>query len=196
MDTAKVQNLTVRIEQDTDRQETSRDWDNLGTMYCWHNRYRLGDENPYKTPEAFFESEEYKQAVTVLPLGLYDHSGISMYVGTGSHPFDAGGWDSGQVGVIFVTRARVLSEYSAKRITKNLLAKVREVLAGEVKTYDQDLTGDVYGYIVEDENGQHIDSCWGFYGAKEALQEGKSAAQSYLDNEKEQEKMVRNTFAL
>lgn len=27
-----------------------RDWDNLGTMVCWHRRYDLGDEQPKGTP--------------------------------------------------------------------------------------------------------------------------------------------------
>lgn len=40
----------------------------------------------------------------------------------------------------------------------------KQMLKNEVKVYDQYLTGDVYGYILE-EDGEVIDSCWGFYGS-------------------------------
>lgn len=35
----------LKIIQD-DSPESPRDWDNLGTMACWHGRYTLGDEQP------------------------------------------------------------------------------------------------------------------------------------------------------
>lgn len=33
-----------------DSPESPRDWDNVGTMACWHNRYNLGDEQPDVDP--------------------------------------------------------------------------------------------------------------------------------------------------
>ena len=39
----------IRIEQD-DTTESPREWDNLGTMVCWHGRYDLGDEQPQCRP--------------------------------------------------------------------------------------------------------------------------------------------------
>jgi len=36
--------------------ESPRDWDNVAQLLCWHNRYRLGDKNPYATPQSFLES--------------------------------------------------------------------------------------------------------------------------------------------
>ena len=41
---------------------------------------------------------------------------------------------------------------------------VEKVLRGEVKVYDQYLQGDVYGYVIEDADGEEIDSSWGYYG--------------------------------
>ena len=41
--------------------------------------------------------------------------------------------------------------------------KVRKYLQAEVEGYDQYLTGDVYGFILE--GGGQDDSCWGFYGS-------------------------------
>lgn len=33
-----------------------REWDNLGTMVCWHSRYNLGDSHHYESPRDFLES--------------------------------------------------------------------------------------------------------------------------------------------
>lgn len=213
----------IRIEHDQDA-ESPREWDNRGTMVCWHGRYKLGDEQPTVAPEEFFlqlaeefepgieerierfasqhldnthpatGSEWHKHHRTVmayqqeqvekvlnrhiimLPLHLYDHGGITMRT-TGFHcP-----WDSGQVGFIYVSRAKVRQEFGWKRITKAREQQINDYLKGEVETYDQYLRGEVYGFIVEqrpevyDEDGDlvdvgddelwaHVDSCYGFYG--------------------------------
>jgi hypothetical protein len=192
----KVGNLRVAIETDDHRDGTSRDCDNLGTMVCWHHNYKLGDDHEFKTPQDFEESDDRKNAAVILPLRLYDHSGITMSVGFGASPFDPGGWDSGQVGWIYVTRAKLRSEYSRKHVTKSLLAKAEEVLRGEVKTYDQDLTGDVYGYIIEDEHGNDVESCWGFYGIECVREEARSAAENAVKEEAEEVKKIEACMAL
>ena len=35
----------------------------------------------------------------------------------------------------------------------------------EIKTYDQELCGEVYGFSIEDSDGEVEDSCGGFYGS-------------------------------
>lgn len=167
---------TIKIEQD-DLGESSRYWDNLGHMWCFHRRYNLGDykENPYKSSQ--FRSwknfsktlKEEHGAVVILPLYLYDHSGITMRTGPFSCP-----WDSGQVGFIFATRQGIYKEYSCKRITKKIREQVEKALQGEVETYDMYLTGDVWYYNIEDENGDDVDSLSGLYGYDYCIQEAKS----------------------
>lgn len=112
----------------------------------------------------------------ILPLYLYDHSGITMNVGGFSCP-----WDSGQVGFIYVSKAKVRQEYGWKRITEKRLKQVESYLKGEVKVYDKLLTGEVYGFVAErlmpcpddweleewsdcDAHWEEEDSCWGFFG--------------------------------
>ena len=168
----------LKIYTDDDPMNPRKEWDNLGTMLCWHSRYDLGDknkrENPYK-PEDYGSMEELANAIikgedvaVILPLYLYDHSGITMSTGPFSCP-----WDSGQVGFIFVSKEKLRKEYSKKHLTKKFLKKIEEYLTTEVNVYDQYLTGDVYGFRVvkptkcdecghEDED--EIDACWGFFG--------------------------------
>jgi hypothetical protein len=100
------------------------------------------------------------------------------------------------VGWVYVTKAKAREEFG-KRLTKARLAKVEECLRGEVKTYDDYLTGNVWGFIVEDEDGNHVDSCWGFVGDVDyAFAEGKAAAECYLQSEEKAEQSVKETFAL
>lgn len=51
----------------------------------------------------------YEKAV-IIPVGMYDHSGYTFYEGTGPHAFDSAGWDSGQVGFLYVTKDRLREE--------------------------------------------------------------------------------------
>lgn len=171
---------TVKLIRDSDA-ESPRSWDNLGTMACAHKRYNLGDEDGtrealqiiYKhlsdkqLDEMGFDDGELPDIqaalektgqVIMLPLYLYDHSGITMSTSSFSCR-----WDSGQVGFIFVSKAKVRQEYGWKLLTKERIAKIEAILKGEVEVYDQYLTGDVWGFeVIEDDK---VDSCWGFFGS-------------------------------
>ncbi len=48
-----MEEYRVLIEQDEDAQSPREDFDNLGTMVCWHGRYTLGDTEPAMTPYEF-----------------------------------------------------------------------------------------------------------------------------------------------
>ena len=106
----------------------------------------------------------------IVPLYLYDHSGITMSTGKFSCP-----WDSGQVGYIHVSYERAREEYGElpQADTPEERAKIAEYLDGEVKDYDDFLTGNLYGYSIEKAEGcehcgnvewEHVDSCYGFHG--------------------------------
>ena len=165
----EVGKFTVKIYQDEDAQNPRTEWDNFGKMVCARRRYNLGDEqmSPDEIEEITLRSD-----VLYLNLYLYEHSGITMSTTGFSCP-----WDSGQVGIIYVDRDMVFKEFGTRRFTKKLKYKVSQLLRHEVKAYDQYLTGDVYGYVVEDEDGENLDSCWGFYGFEYCKQEAESAAQ-------------------
>jgi hypothetical protein len=78
----------------------------------------------------------------------------------------------------------MLLEYGGKIVTKKLKDRVTEYLKNEVETYDQFLTGDVYGYrVFKVENGEEeeLDSCWGFYGEDECIDEGKGIMDYLLE---------------
>jgi hypothetical protein len=157
-------NNTISINQDGDC--NPRDWDNLGTMVCFHNRYVLGDDHDYNHLD-YDDWDEMESAIIknvdvaiILPLYLYDHGGITMNT-TG---FNCR-WDSGQVGFVFISKAKLRYEYSVKRISKKLLDRVTGYLVNEIEEYDKHLTGDVYYFMLENEDGETLDTCGGFFGS-------------------------------
>lgn len=193
---------TVEIHYD-DHPTSPRDADEVGIMLAnGHRNYTLGDEEFRGGWLARMRTSDYDDAeralahfaevgklalfprwamiylgsTVVLPLGLIDHSGISMYVagrwastGDASNQFDPGGWDSGLVGFIFDTantREQIGTEPE----------HVEEALRAEVDLYDDYLTGQVFGYVIEDADGDEIDSCWGMYGLNFVRQEARDAA--------------------
>lgn len=170
---------------DNDINESSRDWDNLGTMTCFHSSYNLGDEHNFDNQEQMFfslaenyedteilekmEIEQIQEIVeknyVMLPLYLYDHSGITMSTG----PFSCH-WDSGQVGYIYISHADIIKEYGKPMAFNTIEGYLKQ----EIKTYDQFLTGNVYGIVKEtynvDKEQIDCDSCWMFYGFEDAKQ--------------------------
>ncbi|MFA5375934.1 MAG: hypothetical protein WC455_09345 [Dehalococcoidia bacterium] len=248
----------IKVFQD-ESPESPRDWDNVGTMVCWHRNYKLGDEQPKCSPtewkaalaaefdpgitariermsdkawdrreqlisqgydsgsrmvkEARAEAESkcdsmiesvLDKHIVILPLYLYDHSGITMSTGRFSCP-----WDSGQVGFIYCTKETIRKELSRpqplkkgqerqdykpiKNVTKKDLAHAEEYLRREVKTYDQYLTGDVYGFVIEGLDDEEGNSCWGFFGMDDCIESAKlevDANIKYLESPEYKNKVV------
>lgn len=196
----------IKIMQDEDAQY---DFSELGSRVCWHRNYILSSSNvstrtdnrnktdKYKENYSFEEPEDFQQfckenKVLVFPLWLYDHSGITISMNY-SYPYNDK-WDSGQVGWVFVTYEEIRKEFKAKKVTKKLLEKTGKILEGEVKTFDDYLRGNVYGFIAETEDGEHIDSCWGFYGdTKYPIAEAKSSIDWYIkDQRKKHAEKIKN----
>lgn len=116
--------------------------------------------------------------VVMLPLYLYDHSGITMSTGSFSCP-----WDSGQVGYIYMTREQIERDYGWKLLTKARVKKILSCLKEEVETYDHYLTGNVFGYEVKDPHDADdtLDSCWSYYGYDHEANGLLEAAQGAVD---------------
>lgn len=163
--------LTLRIIRDEHPLNPREEYDHLGTMVCWHSRYDMGDKHEFSNPIEFNHWSAGKRPI-MLPIYMYDHSGITINT-TG---FDCP-WDSGQIGWIYVTMDDVRKEWHGEPITDEIIAKVADILRCEVREYDQYLTGDVWGYVIEDEDGNHVDSCCGFYGHDYCQTEGENQLQ-------------------
>ena len=160
--------------------ESPREWDNLGEIYSNCRRFSPDNLNIEKLiqevggnvyaqtiPWNLIEKKYYYRKVW-----MYDHSGQTIKTGE-VNPFSCP-WDSGLAGVIVCDKERAKKEYGYNRCCKGLEEKVLRVLDGEIETLDQFLQGEIYAYEVEDENGDIIDSCYGYYDKDETIAEAKS----------------------
>ena len=172
--TITLGNFTAKIIQD-ESPESPREWDNLGTMVCEHKRYSLGDSDHGVDLSNCNSWSDHTKAIKkvfgrdciLLPIYMLDHSGQTVSTTPFSCP-----WDSGRVGSIVVSRDTLRKEWGMKRITQKSKTKFEDILKGEVSTYDQYLTGDVYGYqITKDGEDVEDGSCWGYYGLDNVLEE-------------------------
>jgi len=184
----RIGNYLIEIKQDLSPSNPREDFDNLGTMICFHNRYSLGDKHDYNSNDYSGWDEQLKviskneDVCVILPVFMYEHSGITIKTTPFGCPYD-----SGQVGWIFISKEKVRKEYSVKRINKKLKERITEYLIGEVKIYDQYLTGDIYGYEISKitkcdlghEHTEELDSCWGFFGESECMKEAEGIVEYY-----------------
>lgn len=157
-----------------------RDGDNLMKIAHWHRRYDLGDEVPDDLDgiEGVRRWLKKQGAINILPLYIYDHSGITIWVGD-NEPLIPGahrGWDSGQVGFVYTTKEQMDLIGTPRKA-------VSRVLKAEVEDFDSYLRGEVYGYRVEDRD-EEVDSCWGFLGPEglEAARQEAIASATYRAN--------------
>ena len=128
----------IEISQDDLAVNPRTEWNNFGTMACWHRNYILGDEQPKSDPleyylelaeqfsnKNFYDLDdeikenlvysEFEKYYISLPLYLYDHSGITMSTSSFSCS-----WDSGQAGFIYISKEKLREEYSCKNVTKKI----------------------------------------------------------------------------
>lgn len=161
METINYRGYDIEIKFDDLAENPRTEWDNLGKMVCFHNRYNLGDDHGFDSIEEFKKFLESDFSIVWLPLYLYDHSGITM----NTSGFSCN-WDSGQVGAIYFD----MNDYEENMFTPEWLEKnhkgktmkevIITILQGEVEVYDQYLTGQVFYYNIED-----VSSCGCFYGS-------------------------------
>ena len=187
METLQLGKLKIKIQQDDFPLNPREEFENVGTIACWHRRYNLGDVQPGVSPDEYLlelmqqreyslhkkyvpddiEPEHVKAYINkhyfILPIYMYDHSGITLKTTPFSCP-----WDSGQLGFIYASRD--VEGYT------DMLAG----LEAEVRTYSQYLNGEVYGFDIIDEIGEIVDSCFGFYGFEDCKTEAMHIAQAYV----------------
>jgi len=182
----EYKNYLIKIVYDDFPENPRISFEREGTLICLNSKYDLGDKESknYKNltlDEIHKEIKiKYKNAV-IVPVYIYDHSGITL----STVPFSCR-WDSGQIGFIYYNN-------EGKKINLN---SVKKILESEIKTYNDYLNDNVYGYIVE-KNEEFVDSCYGYYGDPEYCE---SEAKLEVDNQikifKEKIENILNNLAV
>ena len=162
---------TLKIEQDFEPM-SPRECDNITRMIFVGGHSHYGDDHDvkldggYDSMHDFIErgaedvKKQIKDVVSIQPVYLYSHSGVTISL----TPFGCK-WDSGCCGFVVVTKEDIRNWFGCKRVTQKDIDKAIGYIESEISTLNQYITGDVYGFIIEDEDENHEDSCWGFYGS-------------------------------
>jgi hypothetical protein len=171
--------------------DNPREWSNVGTMAVSYGGYELGDEDiseidfevecgcdentscprcddtGYYTmnPVDYFKKE--RGARVVIPLTVYEHSGITMRAGDVTLPWDTDRWDTSFVGFIFDT-PNALKECMGEGVCDE---DIKKALEGEVKIYASYLEGDIMYYRVEDDETDYIEGCGAYVGDSDYCEE-------------------------
>ncbi len=166
-------NHEIEIEID-ENPVSPREDDNICIIHIVHKNYSFGDKH-HSTLESAKQAEHdaEKNGDIVLPLYMYDHSGITISLS----PFSCR-WDSGQVGFVQVPRKKIIEEFGKKNFTPKLKVKALEWAKMEVETLDSYIRGEIYGYVIDDTG----DSCWGYYSIGDALNEARSIVDWIVEN--------------
>lgn len=168
--TATVEKPLLVIKYD-DSPESPREWSNLGYFITCERRYtspdgkarpdiqriveQTGDESSDTADHieritAAINDETSETVLLIVPVYKYEHGGVAYRRGSAS------GWDYSNCGFYIVT------DKSADELGTPA-DHFTSVIDGELETYTAYANGEVYGYILHDEYGEVVDSCWGFY---------------------------------
>ena len=173
---------TIRVQVDEDATHPFDDMCMFGTFLSTFRNLRSTDDAPTHLVQECqgFESlvktisKRYGPAL-VLKVRGYCHGGTTVRVmDTPSGQF-ACPFDSGWAGVIYATHKEIREKFRVKKVSKKVLDEARSILKMEIGLLDQYLNGEMYGYIIEDEHGEEVDSCWGYYGLECCLTEAREA---------------------
>lgn len=135
--------------------------------------------------------ELLEDELVMLPVSIYDHSGVSIWLGSPNCM-----WDSGYVGFMYLTKEDALKELG-NCTEENWKERAIECMEAEMKVYNCYISGDVYGFVIEDEEENEIDSCWGFYG-DESVKDQNIENRQLIDKEiahREKINLIINSFS-
>jgi len=160
--------LTIFNDRDSD---SPRDWDNLGYFITVDRNYTSPDDNldlKRIITETQYESEVVdcdshmaliektinqdtdETVLAIYPVVKYEHGGVSYSLGARR------GFDYSNNGFYIVTeKSRAVAGINEKNFERDI--KI------ELETYNKWANGDIYGFNLVDTDGEHVDSCSGFY---------------------------------
>ena len=127
---------------------------------CWipNDIISKDDLRNWYQDEPIPQQEKYH----IFPVSALIHSGVHLYLGKGTSPWDSGGWDTSHVGAILAAKSEWSNEKDAEKCAEGL-----------VETWNQYLNGEVYGIIKEtfdkDKKPIEEEAVWGNYGTDYAL---------------------------
>ena len=171
----------IKIERDELAGNPRNEWDNLSTFYSVKSsRYMTGGKNDIE----FSHREDLEEAIKELRkeravIVEFSHNCGDQYA--------------------VVEESQLQKEYIDYGYSmRKAKYHARRCAEGDIETYKAWAEGDVYGYIVEDEDGERVDSRWGYYGEsgrKEAEKEAESIIQWHIEDDAKKQRLAEDLQA-
>jgi hypothetical protein len=176
-DSIKIKNVKTGYEarylvQDEDARSPDEDSDDNLFLVGYHRDFTVERDKIITKNQAVAlfrndkEDEDYRQDLAdkyhLFGLEAYIHSGVVLSL---SHEgnFPDRQWDVSQLGLVLVAKEEWPDEKEARKAALSL-----------IETWNQYLSGDVYGIVKETYNKKKEqldhDSCWGYFGHEYALE--------------------------
>lgn len=169
----KFKHITIEIEQDDSAGNPRNEFDHISTFYGpKQGRYLIGGKKDVELYEWELSAtiKEFKKEGSVV-VEFESNAGTCYAV---------------------VERRQMQKEYLDYGYSmRKALYHARQCAKGEINEWLAFCNGEVYGYIIKDEDGETLDSCWGYYGRQYAEEEAQSVAEHW-ENEKEKEEQHMN----
>jgi len=176
IETIEYKKYTINIYQDGSPESPDEWGDNNVFLVSYHSDFTVERDDIITKDEASAilsgDYSEYdkqnckaiEKKYHIFGLEAYIHSGISLSISyEGNYPDRR--WDVSQLGVVLVSKDETKLRKKAKEMAEIL-----------IKNWNMYLSGDIYGYIVEETD----DSCWGHYG-KEGKEDMVEEAKEIID---------------
>lgn len=154
----------------------------IGHMYCWLNKYEIGDTNPFANFRDFLNwyRDNESKVDTLLPIYCYEHGGISISTSHG-YPYNDK-YDSGLAGVIYITKEEV-ENYSDKS-KENII----NLLEKSVDDYNNYLNSSYYSFSLKSADGTR-------YFGDNISSESLEKAIEHFKKENENDEILKMLFA-
>ena len=175
LETINHKGLTIKIFQDISHQNSPDDWEDSNLFLVhYHRDFEItrdeiitkdevgailtGDYERFDNGSGYFKNncKVIEKKYHTFGVDAYIHSGVSLSLTGGFGGRLSQGherFDVSSVGLILVS----------KKETKNK-KKARELAKGLIESWNDNLSGNIYGYVIENKTGNNLGSCWGFYG--------------------------------
>lgn len=173
METVNYRGIEIEIIPD-ENCESPNEWGDDGVFLVgYHRRFWVERKDIISKDIAIdilrgeknWGTEQVTKKYWCFGLEAYIHSGVVLAL-SNCGDFCDRQWDVSQLGLVLVSKKE-------SRLSK----RAREYAEGLIETWNQYLSGDVYGYNIEQLN----ESCWGYYGEDVCLQEAKSIVDWHLE---------------
>jgi hypothetical protein len=154
-----MKHVTFEVLQDDSPMNPRDEFDHLSTFYGSSSHWLIGGKNDVNKRYSWDLSltiDEFKREKAII-VEFESNAGTCYAV---------------------VERSQLKAEYLDHGYSmRKALYWARHCAQSEINEWLAYANGEVYGYIVKDNDGEHLDSCWGFYGYEFCKEEAKSQAE-------------------